>query len=89
MTNMTRTQAIALITTKLAALDDERVQAVAEMVEAFDEADDLPRELTARELALIEQSKEDFRLGRTLTLEEAEARTESFLAARRRERKQG
>ena len=47
---------------------------------------ELPRELTDEELALIEQSKKDFETGRTLTLEEAEARTEAFLAERRRQR---
>ena len=51
-----------------------------------DEESVLPRELTARELELIEQSKEDFRQGRTLSLDEAETRTEAFLAEHRRSR---
>jgi hypothetical protein len=88
--HMTRSQAIALITSKLASLDDERVQEIADLVQSMDGEDleecVLPRELTPRELALIEQSKEDFRASRTLTLEEAEARTDEFLSARRRER---
>lgn len=82
---MTRRQTIEQITAKLATLDDERLQAVAEMLEVLDlEESVLPRELTDKELALIEKSKEDFRQGRTLSLEEAEARTDAFLAERRR-----
>ena len=77
---MTRTEAIAVITAKLADLDDERVQAVADIVQSMDMPDDLPRELTERELALIEQSKEDFKAGRTYTLDEARAVTDKFLA---------
>jgi hypothetical protein len=88
---MTRTEAITLITTKLALLDDEGVQAVAELIGSLDgealEESVLPRELTDEELALIEQSREDFREGRTLSLQEAEARTTAFLEARRRERR--
>lgn len=84
---MTRTEAIELITATLAALDDEGVLAVADMVKSLAADDDLPRELTPEELALIERSKEDFKAGRTLTLEEAEARTEAFLAERLRLRR--
>ena len=86
---MTRLQKIEQITSKLAELDDERLQAVADMIEAMDEAESLlPRELTDEELALIEQSREDFRIGRTYTIEEAEARTTAFLAERRKQRSQ-
>ena len=83
---MTREEAIAIITSQLASLDDEGVQAVAGMVQSMaDEGPEstesvLPRELTARELALIEQSKEDFRLGRTYSSDEARAITADFLA---------
>ena len=80
MTIMTRSQAIAFITEKLASLEDERVLAVADIIKSIDAADGLPRELTPEELALIEQSKEDFRMGRTHTLEEARAMTDDFLA---------
>ena len=72
---MTRTQALAIITAKLASLDDEHVLTVAEIVQSMDAADDLPRELTAHELALIEQAKEDFRAGRAYSLDEARALT--------------
>jgi hypothetical protein len=79
---MTRTQALAIIAAKLASLDDERVLTVAEIVQSMDAADDLPRELTAHELALIEQAKEDFRAGRAYSLDEARALTDQFLAKR-------
>ena len=83
---MNREDAIAIITSHLASLDDEEVQAVAGMVQSMaDEAPDatesvLPRELTARELDLIEQSKEDFRLGRTYSQGEYEAEMTGFMA---------
>jgi hypothetical protein len=79
---MTRAQALALINAKLASLDDEHVMTVAEIVESIDAADELPRELTARERALVEQAKEDFRAGRSFSLDEARALTDQFLAKR-------
>ena len=84
---MNREDAIAIITSHLASLDDEEVQTVADMVtsmatEALDATDGiLPRELTARELALIEQSKEDFRLGRTYSADEYRAEIDTFMAS--------
>ena len=84
---MNREEAIAIITSQLASLDDEEVQTVADMVtsmatEALDATDGiLPRELTARELALIEQSKEDFRLGRTYSADEYRAEIDTFMAS--------
>ncbi len=81
---MTRAQAIALIQDKLAALDDGQVQAVAEIVQSMQddglEESVLPRELTNDELALVEQSRQDFRQGRTLTAEEAWASIDEALA---------
>jgi hypothetical protein len=81
---MTRSEALAIMNKHLDRASDETLAAAAERLEAM--ADDfpsgdeiaeplssaswLPRPLTAQELALIEQSKEDFRLGRTYTLEE-------------------
>ena len=84
---MNREEAIAIITSQLASLDDEEVQTVADMVtsmatEALDATDGiLPRELTARELALIEQSKEDFRQGRTYSADEYRAEIDTFMAS--------
>ncbi len=75
---MTRNEAIASITASLDTMMDEDVTELAEQLAS--EVSALPRELTDEELALIEQSKEDFRLGRTLSLEEAKAHTEAFLA---------
>ena len=80
---MTRAQTIERIAAKLANANDEHVRAVAEYLEAVEQPVAPLRELTPRELELIEQSKEDFRTGRTLSLDEAEARTTAFLAARR------
>ena len=79
---MTRTEAIATITAKLGALDDERLQAVVEIVDDI-AANEALRPLTARELALLDQSKADFKEGRTLSLDEARARTDAYLAERR------
>ena len=76
---MTRTEAIAIITEKLSSLDDERVMTVADIVQDMAKTDDLPRHLTPRELALIEQSKEDFKAGRAYSLAEARAMTDAFL----------
>lgn len=80
---MSRAETIAIITAGLASLDDARLQAVAEIVREAGDSEPLPRELTAEELRLIEQSKEDFRTGRTLSPAEARARTDHFLALRR------
>jgi len=78
---MTRTETIATINAKLGSLDDERLQAVAEIVD--DVAEEVIRPLTARELTLLDQSKSDFEAGRTLTLAEARARTDAYLAEHR------
>lgn len=83
---MTRSEAIARINARLSSLDDERVLTVADIVDEIAASDDSSRQLTAHELALIEQSRQDFRAGRTLTLEEARARTDAFLAQRRASR---
>jgi hypothetical protein len=80
---MTRAQTIAAINAKLSSLDDERVQAVADIVDDIAADGDLPRALTARELALIEQSKEDFKAGRVVSQEEYRAEMDAFLSQRR------
>jgi hypothetical protein len=76
---MTRTEAIARINAQLSSLDDERVLAVADIVEDIAATDDQLRPLTPRELALIEQSREDFKAGRTLTIDEARALSDQFI----------
>jgi hypothetical protein len=83
---MTRAQAIAAINAKLSSLDDDGVMAVASIVEDIAADGDLPRALTARELALIEQSKEDFKAGRTYTVAESRAYIDEALDRRREQR---
>jgi hypothetical protein len=84
---MTRAEAIAIIHRRLAEADDATVRSVAEQLTVAAENrsldSDLPRPLTEKELALIEQSKEDFRQGRTYTLEEAETYLDEAMDRRR------
>jgi hypothetical protein len=80
---MTREQAIAAINAKLPSQDDDGVMAVASIVEDIAADGDLPRALTARELALIQQSKEDFKAGRVVSQEEYRAEMDAFLSQRR------
>ena len=80
---MTRTEAIAIINKKLADLDDEAVLTVADIVQDLDTASTLPRKLTACELEMIEQSKADFREGRTYSVDEARTRSDAFLQSLR------
>ena len=78
---MNRNEAIATITEHLSSLDDDGVQAVADLVTSMAATDSvLPRDLTPRELALIEQSKEDFKAGRTVFLDDYKAEMEIFWA---------
>jgi hypothetical protein len=77
---MTRAQALAIISAKLASLDDEHVMTVAEIVQSIDADNELPRELTDYELALIRQAKEDFKAGRSYSIDEARALTDQVLA---------
>ena len=83
---MTRTEGIASINTNLASLDDERVITVADIVQGNDAASTLPRQLTAKELDLIEQSKEDFRAGRTYSANEVRTCIDAELDRRREQR---
>ena len=80
---MTRTEAIVAINAKLSSLDDDGVLAVASIVEDIAADGELPRALTARELALIEQSKEDFKAGRVVSQEDYRAEMDAFLSQRR------
>jgi hypothetical protein len=97
---MTRTQAIATITTRLEEADDVTLAAAAahlsmingkpltvgDVLEAFPTDSILPRDLTAAELEFIAQSKEDFRLGRTRSLAESRAYVDAELSRRRLQR---
>ena len=86
---MTRTQAIAIITERLASATDETVQSVVDMLQSTEPRDSvLPRPLTPRELALIEQSKADFAEGRTLSPDELHAFLDAAADQRARARRQ-
>lgn len=78
---MTKTEAINTITAKLPALSEEQLKAIADATAAWTQPSE-PFQFTAEEKAGIERSFEDFKAGRTLTLDEAEARTKAFLARR-------
>jgi len=73
---MTRSEAIAIITRRLAEANDATLAAIAEQLSTSADAvapeSELPRVLTARELQLIEQSKEDFAQERTFSIDGAE-----------------
>jgi hypothetical protein len=77
---MTRTEAIATIARKLATFDDERVQAVADIVEDMDVVPETPlRPLSEREAGLLAQSRADFAAGRSYSMDEVIAHTDAVL----------
>ena len=78
---MTRTEAIAIITAKLAVLDDEHVTTVAEIVEDMTKPTETTLNLTEAERAAIERSKEDFKTGRTCLGDLYHAEMTAFMAA--------
>lgn len=97
---MTRSEAIAAIAKHLEAVDDATLETVAErltakpvptmtvgeLLETIVTDSALPRPLSPRELALVEQAKEDFQRGRTFSLEDGEAYLDAELERRRRQR---
>jgi urease gamma subunit len=82
---MTRTEAIAIITSKLASADEATAITVAEFLS---DAEQPIRDLTPRERVLVEQSKADFATGRTVSIDECMANADSELARRRAARGQ-
>ena len=78
---MTRSEAIAVITAALPALDDARVAAVADMVQSLAHEPARSLDLTDDELAAIERSKEDFKAGRTLSAEVYRDEMRAFMNA--------
>jgi hypothetical protein len=80
---MTRTEAIAAINSKLAALDDERVLTLAEIVDDISRDIDIVRPLTAREMSLLEQAREDFACGRTHSVEDVRAHSDQLIRSLR------
>ncbi len=77
---MTRSEAIGIIEKALPEADEATLAAAAELFQAAADPSVLPRALTPRELQLIDQSKEDFRQGRTLSSAEARASIDEALA---------
>ena len=77
---MTRTETIILITQQLAAADEATVLTVADILA---EQQNPIRALTPRELELVAQSKADFAVGRTVSLDECMANVDAELARRR------
>jgi hypothetical protein len=77
--DMTRTEAIAIITAKLAALDDERVITVADIVQDMANPAAPAINLTDEERAAIERSKEDFKAGRTYSSDQYRAEMTAFM----------
>jgi hypothetical protein len=77
---MTRTEAIAIITSKLASLDDERVMTVADIVQDMAAPSAVALDLTDAERAAIERSKEDFKAGRTYSSIQYHAEMTAFVA---------
>ena len=78
--DMTRTEAIAIITDKLASLDDERVMTVADIVQDMVAATAGALDLSDAERAAIERSKEDFKAGRTYSGDQYHAEMTAFMA---------
>jgi hypothetical protein len=79
---MTRTEAIAIIEQSIPSADEATLAAAAQLFKRARVDPDLPRQLTAEELASIEQAREDFKAGRTYTTQEIR----SHLAGRRAQR---
>lgn len=86
---MTKAETIAVIASKLEQQDNAGVQAVASIVDTLAAPTDLPRALTQRELALIEQSRADFAAGCTTTSDKSRAYVDAELARRRAARAKG
>ena len=76
---MTRTEAIAIITAALPVLDDASIVDLADLVQVASRSEAVSATLTDHERAQIERSKEDFKAGRTYSVAEARAISDSFL----------
>jgi hypothetical protein len=79
---VTRAEAINAIAANLSRLGEDELNALVEVTTSWVQPTQVFR-FTDAELAAIDRSREDFKSGRTLTLDEAEARTDAFLAVRR------
>lgn len=79
---MTRSEAIAGINARLAALDDDEVRAVAKLILSVGGQSASPRALSKHEHDLISQSRAEFQNGETLSPSELD----DFLDARAAQR---
>ena len=77
---MNRHDTIASINEQLEQADDETVEAVADYVRSVTAAAPALRPLSERERRLLAQSREDFKNGEVLTLEDSIARTDALFA---------
>ena len=83
---MTRTEAIAIIEQSIPSADETTLEAAARLFQKASSDLDLPRPLTAEDLASIERGREDFKVGRFFTPEELAASLDKALAERRAQR---
>ena len=90
MNDMTRSEAIAIIERSLPSADEATLNAAAALLQAARPAlSVLPRKpapTPACSMALVEQSKADFKAGRTYTVTEARIYIDEALARRRVQR---
>jgi hypothetical protein len=77
---MTRIEAIAIITAKLASFDDERVMTVADIVQDMADPTMVAFDFTDAERTAIERSKEDFNTGRTYSSDQYHTEMTAFMA---------
>ena len=83
---MTRAQALTTIAANLSRLGEAELETLVQVTSSWVQPASTIK-FTDAERAAIEQSRDDFKAGRTLTLDEAEARTDAFLAERRAARR--
>ncbi len=79
---MTKAEAIDKISANLSLLGEDDLGTLVEVTASWVQPAQA-FQLNDAERAAVARSREDFKAGRTLSLDEAEARTDAFLAARR------
>lgn len=77
---MNRSETIASIAENLSKLDDASLADFAELVRATTVRATVSLQLTPEQREAIERSREDFRAGRTLTLDEYRNEMSAFMA---------
>jgi hypothetical protein len=76
---MKRSEALDMIRSALPAIDDERIETLAEIAMALARPPSLGA-LTPHEIELLDRAKADFATGRTLGLSEARAASDALFA---------